>query len=48
MKFTDNDHDKYITFPDFNELSADVFDARLARANIVTKTDFDNNWQNSQ
>ena len=34
-------HDKYITTPETNTLAADVFNARLARANLVTKTDFD-------
>ena len=27
--------------PEFNTLAADVFNARLAQANLVTKTDFD-------
>ena len=40
-KFTDHNHDKYITTPEFNTLAADVFNARLARANLITKTDFD-------
>ena len=26
----------------FNKFTAEIFDARLARANLVTKTDFDN------
>ena len=26
----------------FNKFTAGIFDARLARANLVTKTDFDN------
>ena len=26
----------------FNKFTAKIFDARLARANLVTKTDFDN------
>ena len=30
-----------ITTPEFNNLAADVFDARLAQANLRTKTDFD-------
>ena len=34
-------HDKYITTPEFNTLAADVFTARLAQANLITKTDFD-------
>ena len=40
-KLTDHNHDKYITTPEFNTLAADVFNARLARANLTTKTDFD-------
>ena len=41
-KLTDHNHDKYITTPEFNTLAADVFNARLKRANLVTKTDFHN------
>ena len=41
-KLTDLDHGKYITTPEFNTLAADVFNARLARANLVAKTNFDN------
>ena len=37
----DHNHDKYVTTPEFNTLAADVFNSRLARANVVTKTDFD-------
>ena len=33
--------DDYITTPDFNKLATNVFNAKLAQANIVTKTDFD-------
>ena len=40
-KLTDHNHDKYITTPEFNTLIADVFNARLAQANLITKTDFD-------
>ena len=40
-KVTDHNYDKYITSPEFNTLAADVFNARLAQANLVTKTDFD-------
>ena len=39
-KLTDQNHDKYITTPEFNTLAA-VFNARLAQVNLVTKTDFD-------
>ena len=38
---TDHTHDKYITTPEFNTLAADVFNARLAQAHYVTRTDFD-------
>ena len=30
-----------ITPPEFNTLAADVFNARLAQANLITKIDFD-------
>ena len=40
-KFNNHNHDKYIDTSDFNELAVDVFNARLAQANQVTKTDFD-------
>ena len=39
-KLNNHNHDKYITTPEFNTLAADVFNARLAQANLVT-TDFD-------
>ena len=41
-KITDHNHDKYITTPEFNALAADIFNARLAQANLVTKTDLNN------
>ena len=40
-KLTDLNHDKYITTPEFHNLAADVFNARLAQVNLITKTDFD-------
>ena len=40
-KLNNHNHDKYITTPEFNTLTADVFNARLSRATLVTKTDFD-------
>ena len=40
-KLTDHNHDKYITTPQVNTLTADVSNARLVEANIITKTDFD-------
>ena len=41
-KITDYSHDKYITTPEFNKLTAEKFATRLAQANLVIKTDFDN------
>ena len=40
-KLNDHNHDKYIATSEFNKLAADVFNARLAQANLITKTDFD-------
>ena len=36
-----HNHDKYVATSEFNALAANVFDARLAQANLITKTDFD-------
>ena len=36
------DHVKYITTPEFNEVTAENFKERLKKANLVNKTDFDN------
>ena len=44
-KVTDHNHDKYITTPAFNKLTTENFKARLARADLVTKTDFDTKLQ---
>ena len=41
MKFTDHNHDKYITTTEFPKLTAENFAARLKQANLVTKIDFD-------
>ena len=40
-KLTDHNHDKYITTPEFNTLTADVFNARLVQFSLITETDFD-------
>ena len=40
-KLNNHNHDKYITTLEFNTLAGDVFNARLAQANVITKTDFD-------
>ena len=39
-KLNNHHHDKYIDTSEFNKLATDVFNARLARANLITKTDF--------
>ena len=35
---SNHNHEKYITTPEFNNLAAGAFTARLARASLVTKT----------
>ena len=40
-KITDHNHDKYITSLEFNKLTTENFNARLAQASLITKTDFD-------
>ena len=45
-KLNNRNHDKYITTSEFNDLAGDVFNARLAEANLVTKTNFDNTVSN--
>ena len=40
-KLNNHNHYKYITTAEFNTLADDVFNARLAQANLITKTDFD-------
>ena len=39
-KLNNHNHDKYIDTSEFNKLTADVFNVRLAQANLMTKTDF--------
>ena len=36
-KLTDHNHDKYITITEFNKLTTDAFNARIAQANLVKK-----------
>ena len=36
-----HNHDKYVATSEFNTLAANVFNARLAKANLITKTDLD-------
>ena len=40
-KLNNHNHDKYIDTSEFNELAVYVFNARIAQANLITKTDFD-------
>ena len=40
-KLTDQNHDKYIATPEFNNFTKDAFNSRLAQANLIKKTDFD-------
>ena len=34
---TNHDHDKYIDSSEFNKLATDVFNVRLAQANLIKK-----------
>ena len=36
-KLANHNQDKYIAASEFNKFSVEVFDARLSRANLVTK-----------
>ena len=36
-----HNHGKYVATSEFNTLAANVFNTRLAQANLITKTDFD-------
>ena len=40
-KLNNHNHDKYIDNLDFNKLAVDIFNARIAQANLITKTNFD-------
>ena len=40
-KLNNHNHDKYVATSEFNTLAANVFNARLAQANLITMTDFD-------
>ena len=46
QKFNNHNHDKYVDNQKFNKLATNVFNARLAQANLVTKTDFDDKLSN--
>ena len=45
-KLNNHNHDKYIDTPEFNKLAADIFNVRIAQANLVIKTDFDSKLSN--
>ena len=45
-KITNSNHNKYITTPEFNKLTAETFAAKLRQENSVTKTDFHDNPKN--
>ena len=38
-KLNNHNHDRYVTTPEFNTVAADVFNVRLAQANLVAKTE---------
>ena len=40
-KLNNHNHDKYVASSELNTLVANVFNARLAQAHLITKTDFD-------
>ena len=40
-KINNHNHDKYVITPEFNTSVADVFNARLPREKLVTRTNFD-------
>ena len=40
-KLAHHNHEKYITTPEFIKFTADIFEAKLVRTNLVTKTNFD-------
>ena len=40
-RLTDHKHDKYIDTSKFNTLATNLFNTRIAQANLITKTDFD-------
>ena len=39
---TDHDHDRYVTTQEFNKLTSENFTARLAQANLASKSDIAN------
>ena len=45
-KLSNHNHDKYIITPEFSELTADVFNVRIAQANLITKTELGSKLSN--
>ena len=45
-KLNNHNLNKYIDTQEFNKLAPDVFNARIVKANLITKTDFDNKLSN--
>ena len=45
-KLNNHNYDKYIATPEFNTFAVDVFNTRLAQANLMRKTDFDAKFSN--
>ena len=45
-KLNNHNRDKYIDIQKFDKLAADVFNARIAQTNLITKTDFDSKLSN--
>ena len=41
VKLNNHNHDKYFDTQEFNKLAADDFNARIAEAKLITKTEFD-------
>ena len=37
-KITDSNHNKYLTTPEFNKFTGDIFAARLNQANLARKS----------
>ena len=44
-KLTDHNLGEYIDISEFNKLVGDFFNARLAQANLITKTNFEANYR---
>ena len=45
-KLNNHNHEKYIDTKEFNKLTADVFNARIVQASLITKMEFDSKLSN--